>query len=401
MNRTARSALIVALSTVTSIVMVGCGSSSSTKSGGGTGPISVLAILPMSGSLATTGANNQEALKAAIATVNAAGGVKGRMLTLDVQDDKGDGAQAATLLRAAVSSGKKPDILVDGGTTNESLAMAPVVQQEHIFTVASSSGILFTDANVSHNPTKFTTSPSLPALAGEMAKYLKSKSYNKIAMLSATDGYGSAWKTEYTQAIKAAGITIAASETFDTTALDMTSQMQTLQASHPDAIVVEAFGAPIGYILKDRDKLGMISTPMVGGNTFSTTDLTKLATAAQLQNLTFQASTISQYVDPSALTGARKTFYQALLANGGVNQAISSYGYSYDPIILAAAALNKSGTGDGLKAAQALEALGSVSDTVMQNKYFDKQNHVPLPNPSAYTFLTAGPLVNGMIKSSS
>jgi branched-chain amino acid transport system substrate-binding protein len=402
LNRTARSALIVALASILAIGVAACSSSSKKSTGSKSGdsePVSVLAILPLSGTLASSGKTNAAAVKAAIATVNGAGGVNGRMLQLDLQDDGGDGGKAATLLRAAVNSGKVPDILVDGSTSPESLAMQPVVQQNKIFTVASSSGILFTDPDPRHNPTKFTTSPSLPTLGDVMATYLKSKSYKKVAMLSATDSYGQAWKKAYSHSIETAGITITSSQSFDPTALDMTPQLQTLQATHPDAVLAEAYGAPIGYILKDREKLGMISTPMVGANTFSTTDLTKLATTAQLGNLTFSASTISKYVDPAMLTGARKAFYQALQANGGINQAISAYGYEYDAVILAAAALTKSGTGDGLKAAQALESLGSTPNAVMQSKYYDQQNHVPLPDASAYTVLVAGPLTEGMVKS--
>jgi branched-chain amino acid transport system substrate-binding protein len=361
----------------------------------------VLALQALSGSLAPSGQVNVAALKAAVSVINASGGVNGRKFKLTIEDDRGEGAQALSLLQAQLNTGVKPDVLIDGTADPEQLPLQPLITKDDILAIGSATGYLSVNPSVSANRTKFTTSPSLPVLAQEMAAYLKAKGYRKIALIASNDSYGKLWASVYSGAVKSAGLTLTATASFNDSALDVTPELQALQASKPDVLIGEAYGAPAGYVLADRYRLGWTSTPFVGAITFSVVDLTKLVSKAALKNVVVQAAAIVKDISPAQMSPNVRTFFDALQKQNSITQPLSSYGYDYDAIMLVAAAIKKAGSTDPLKVAQAIANLGSVSRTVIQSTYFTPQNHFPASAAAAYTFLTPGPIVDGMIKSGS
>jgi branched-chain amino acid transport system substrate-binding protein len=399
-----RSAGVAAL-VASAIVVAGCGSSGGgAGAGGGSGKdISVLAIQALSGPLGPSGKADVIGYKAAVDQINAAGGINGRHLKITVVDDAGDPTRAVSLLHDAINSGHTPDILADGTTTAESLAMAPVVKSQHILASSASTGLAVPSPggaeDVAGHPTKFSTSVSLPAVTQAMVDYLKGKGYHKVAVLAANDAYGRSWSAAYTKAIKAAGLTITSSAAFDPTVLDLTPQMQKLQASNPDVLIAEAYGAATGYVLSSREKLGWTKTPMVGALTFSVSDLTKLADTSSFTNVVLESLKIQQYVAPAARGAKLKAFLAALTTQGPLQTALSAYAFPYDAIWLAADGIRKAGTTDAVKVASAMETLGSVDNTVIQPAYYTPKNHYPSTDLSTFAFVVPGPLVDGMIKS--
>jgi branched-chain amino acid transport system substrate-binding protein len=389
-----------------SVVVAGCGSSGGSPGNGGGGSgkdINVLAIQALSGPLAPSGKADVIGYKAAVNQINAAGGINGRQLKITVVDDAGDPTKAVSLLHDAIGSGHTPDILADGTTSAESLAMAPLVKSNHILASSAATGLATAPPNgsedIAGHPTKFSTSVSLDAVTQAMVGYLKGKGYQKVAVLAANDAYGKSWSAAYIKAIEAAELTVTSSASFDPTVLDVTPQLQKLQASNPDVLIAEAYGAATGYVLSSREKLGWTKTPMVGAVTFSVSDLTKVADTSSFTNVVLESLKIQQYVDPAARSAKFKAFLAALTEQGPLQTALSAYAFPYDSIWLAADGIRKAGTTDAVKVAAAMETLGSVDNTVIQPAYYTPKNHYPSTDLSTFTFVAPGPLVDGMIKS--
>jgi branched-chain amino acid transport system substrate-binding protein len=336
-----------------------------------------------------------------VAVVNASGGADGRQLKLTIQDDRGQGAQALALLQAQINSGAKPDVLIDGTADPESEALQPLVTRYGILAISNSTGYLAVNPSVSRNRTKFTTAANVTALAQGMAAYLKGKGYRRVAVIASNDSYGQKWASVNTQAAKSAGLQVTATASFDDSALDVTPQLQALQASRPDVVIGEAYGPPAGYLVADRQKLGWTGTPFVGAITISGQDLTKQVSKAALENVTMQTPVVQAYATPAQMRPGIRAFFEALKKLGPITQPLSHYGFEYDPVILAADAMTKAGSTDPAKVADALEHLGSVSGTVIQSTYFTPQDHFPGPDPKAFAFLAPGPLVDGMITGAS
>src|SRR6185437_11462438 len=359
--------------------------------------------ISLSGPLGPSGTADVIGMKAAVNQINASGGVLGRKLHFEVKDDAGDPTKAVSLLHDAIDGGHTPDLLVDGTTSAESLAMAPLVKSNHILASSAATGLANVQPNgpedVSGHPTKFATSPSLDALSQAAVTYLKGKNYSKVAVLSANDAYGQLWSGAYSKAIKAAGMTVTATKSFDPTVLDVTPQLQALQASKPEVLLAEAYGAATGYVLTSREKLGWTDTPMVGALTFAVSDLTKLADTASFKNVVLESLTIQKYVAPGARSAKFAKFLAALKAQGTLKTALSAYAFPYDAMYLAVDGMRKAKSTDARMVAKAMETLGPVDNTVIQPNYYTAKNHYPSTDLSAFTFVRPGPLLDGMIKS--
>src|SRR5579859_1372832 len=80
---------------------------SSATAGSSTGGLTVLDIAAQSGILAEVGKDQEYGVKAAVAAVNAAGGVNGKPVTVTYVDDGSTGTQAVSVLAQALSSGSR------------------------------------------------------------------------------------------------------------------------------------------------------------------------------------------------------------------------------------------------------------------------------------------------------
>ena len=288
------------------IVAVGCSSSKkaavspttaapvgsaagSTASSHPTGePFKLLMIMPLTGPLAASATGEVQTVKAAANSINDHEGILGRPVSVTVQDDQTSSTTAVSLLQEALGSGK-PDLVFTGASSNEALAMAQSLTENHVLSVTEAGSTALSDP--SKYPYAFSTSPHPADGAVALGSYLSSKGYKKVGVLSANDAYGQSWSAATVQTLKGQGFDVV-STSFNPTSLDVTAPLEQLAASKPDTTVVEAFGAPAGYALRARAKLGT-GSPMIGDLTLSAVDLTKLADKSTFENLTCRPTRFS------------------------------------------------------------------------------------------------------------
>ncbi|HEY5473781.1 MAG TPA: ABC transporter substrate-binding protein, partial [Candidatus Limnocylindrales bacterium] len=117
------------------ILAVGCGSKSTSSSGGGA-PIKIGFFAPESGFAAADGASAYDSAQLAVKDINAAGGVNGRQLQLVNYDDASDPKQAVTIATRLVTQDKVTAV-VSGSYSDQTLAAAPIFQRASIPTLAA------------------------------------------------------------------------------------------------------------------------------------------------------------------------------------------------------------------------------------------------------------------------
>src|SRR5699024_9492722 len=83
---------------------------------------------------------------------------------------------------------------------------------------------------------------------------------------------GEAYGKAAEEQITAAGMNVAGIETFDTASLDMTPQLQSLKNAGAKALVLDAYGAPLGHVLDNMQRLGW-DVPIIGETTVTATNL--------------------------------------------------------------------------------------------------------------------------------
>ena len=74
------------------------GSSAASSAGSSSGGLSILDVAAQSGALAEVGKDQEYGVKAAVAAINAAGGVNGKPVTVTYVDDASTGTQAVSVL---------------------------------------------------------------------------------------------------------------------------------------------------------------------------------------------------------------------------------------------------------------------------------------------------------------
>jgi branched-chain amino acid transport system substrate-binding protein len=360
-------------------------------------PFKLLMIMPLTGPLAASAQGEVQTVKAAANTINSRGGILGRPVTVTVQDDQTSSTTAVSLLQEALGS-NKPDLVFTGASSNEALAMVQSLTENHILSVTEAGSTELSQA--SKYPYAFSTSPHPADGATALGHYLSSKGFKKIAVLSANDAYGQSWSAATVETLKGQGFDVS-STSFNPTSLDVTAPLQQLAASKPDTTVVEAFGAPAGYVLQSRSKLGT-GAPMIGDLTMSAVDLTKLADKSTFQNLTLQAYKVQQYVPSAQQPQNLRTMVDAIKAIGPITQPINVLGFAWDIVQAVAYAANTAKSLDPATVAKTLENLGSVPNPpwVTYTTFgFSATSHQATMPPENYVFIPPGPLVDGMITS--
>jgi branched-chain amino acid transport system substrate-binding protein len=205
---------MVAIAVVAGLALVAaaCGSSSSNSSstsGAGGSPIKIGFFAPESGFAAADGASAYDSAQLAVKDLNAAGGVNGRKLQLVNYDDASDPKQAVTIATRLVTQDKVTAV-VSGSYSDQTLAVAPIFQRDSIPMLAAyaiNPGIPATGDYIYQQDFNGTVEGRAGAVA--LVNNLGAK---KVAIVAIKNDFGSSLVQGFTEAAKALGATIVATD---------------------------------------------------------------------------------------------------------------------------------------------------------------------------------------------
>jgi branched-chain amino acid transport system substrate-binding protein len=356
-----------------SLGLAACGSSSGGSASGNTtakGPFTVLAIVASSGPLAAVTQSEVQGLQAGAKYVNAHGGILGSQVEITVKNDNTDPTTAANLLQAAVSGGTKPDLVYAGTTSDEALAMMPILTQDKIFSLQTDVSDQTIDP--SKHPYAFSLASSSNDFAQELAAGIKSHYPNakKIGIIIGNDVTGSSNLKGELAAFKKLGYTTVVQQYNPTSTVNMTPQLEALKAARPDVLVASGFGAVSGYILKSRAQIGW-NVPVVGDASFSANPLPSLASAAQLKGVSVLTQQSGVYKPLSQQSKAFQTLYKAVLPSSGKFEVpLDLYEFGWDDIMVAKVTATQAGSFGAAAMTSALEHLKDQSNPLfLLSKY--------------------------------
>ncbi|MDG3009523.1 amino acid ABC transporter substrate-binding protein [Rhodococcus sp. D2-41] len=383
-----------------SVATVAACSSSGAQSDSASGPYRVLLAAGLSGPGPLTANAQTEVLaaKAGAEVINKAGGIGGRQIEITVVDDGGDATTAVTKVREAINSGQKPDLFLDTGPSSVPTAVLPILKQNKILSFNVSPTADTSDPKKFPLNFDLTTSPDATSLA--VAQYAKGKGYESVGIIHSSTSSGETIGSTLQSALQQTGVRSAGNESYDATALDMTAQLQALKNAGASAVFIDAYGASLGYILQNVQRLGW-NVPLIGGISASATGLiTKnppdgVLGTPQVANMVTQVLRSNVY-DPN--DKAVNTMVDTMASLGAIPGSVE-LAANYDAFPLLASAAKQAGTTtDAAKLATALE-----SPVVQQNAqtaylpryHFDATTHAANVDASTFEFIKPGPLVNG------
>ena len=321
-------------------------------------PIKIGAFFDLTGPSSAIGTPTKLVSEMVVKKINDEGGINGVPLQLVIADDEGDPTKAALIAKKFTESDKVVAII--GPTrTDTGMAAKPTIEQMKVPTFMTVGG----DAVIAggkFGPFHWTfKSPQRTTIAVQKVyAYLKQKGTQKIAILTAADGFGKDGKAALETLAAEYGIKIVAAESFQATDSDMTAQLINIKTALPDAIVCWTIGKAGSIVAKNVKQLG-IQVPLFQchglpdpkyielagksseGNIMPST---KLMVASQLLDTDPQKKVIQEFIH----------LYQDVFHYDKQFPINTHSGYAWDAIYIVANAMKKAGT-DNEKLRDAIE----------------------------------------------
>lgn len=229
------------------------------KAGSDTGPIKIALVDAQSGQLSSLGAWELKGARLAVDEWNAAGGINGRQIQLDVFDDQGDPTTGTTLARKIDSE----NYLAMIGTAESAvtIAMAPILKQAEIPNITSgqSPGLVAVGSEF-----LFLNGPTSTTYDETLAKYVvDQQGLKSIAMITNNGSYGKGEHDAFLKALKGRNVTPVADQVVTTDQKDFSAVLTGIRQKNPQVIFVGAEEVESGLIVKQARDLG-ITVPFAG-----------------------------------------------------------------------------------------------------------------------------------------
>lgn len=230
--------------------------------------------LPLSGTSAAPAETMRKGFELTAKEINEAGGINGRPLTLDVQDDAGDPTTGVGLVDRFVQNGAVAIV----GTYNSPvvLAQSEAVSRAEIPQLAFAISSAITRQN---NRWVFQTGPTDAGQIEGIIARIKEQGLTRPALLTDTTAFGSTAKPVIEKGLADAGLTPVLSDTFATDATDLSSVLLKAKGSGADVVIAWTVGAPYATLATGAQQVGL-GLPIIGTASAADPAVSRLAGAA-------------------------------------------------------------------------------------------------------------------------
>ncbi|MBO0710621.1 MAG: branched-chain amino acid ABC transporter substrate-binding protein [Acetobacteraceae bacterium] len=317
---------------------------------------------PMTGQYAAFGQQMREGAQQAVEDINAAGGVGGQKLVLNLGDDACDPRQAVSVANDLAAKGVK---LVAGHfCSGSSIPASKVYADEGILQISpASTNPKFTDEGGWNTFRVCGRDDQQGKVAGKfLADRFKGE---KIAILNDNSAYGKGLADETTKSLKAAGVQPAMEAAYTPGERDYSALVSRLKAAGITVIYVGGYHTESGLIIRQAKEQGMNAT-LVGGDALVTNEFWQIAgDAGNGTMMTFPA-------DPRKRPTAQSVVQEFKAKNIDPEGYVL---YTYAAIQAWADAVKKAGSTDPKKVAAVLKS-GGPWQTVLGPISFDSKGDV-------------------------
>jgi len=236
--------------------------------------IKIGAAEAISGPAGQYGQSIRNGFQLAVDEINAAGGVKGNKIALQVEDEQGKKEQAIDVFKKLIFQDKV--LMLFGPTlSNSAQAADPIAQAAKVVVFGTSNtadGITSIGDYVFRN--SVTEADVLPETLRVAAKHTGLK---KVAVMYGNDDvFTKSGYDAFKKALEDLKIPVTTTETFAKGDVDFKAQLTKIKASGADAIVLSALIAEGAPIMVQARQLG-IDLPVIGGNGMNSAKIFDLA----------------------------------------------------------------------------------------------------------------------------
>jgi branched-chain amino acid transport system substrate-binding protein len=323
--------------------------------------ISVGVAGPMTGAEATFGTQLKNGAEAAVADINAAGGVLGKKIKLEVGDDACDPKQARAV-GEKFASAKLPFVMGHYCSSSSIPASEAYAEGGVLQITPASTNPTFTERKLWNTFRVCGRDDQQGVVAGDyVAKTYKGKN---VAVLHDKSTYGKGLADEMKKALNKGGVKEKMYEAYTKGDKDFNALVSKMKAANIDVVYVGGYHTEAGLILRQMRGQGM-KTQMISGDAIATNEFWSITgPAGEGMMFTFGS-------DP------RKRPTAAAIVKKFKDKNIDPEGYTlytYAAMQIWAAAAKKANTTDGKKVAETIR--GGKWDTVLGPISYDKKGDI-------------------------
>ncbi len=349
---------IIGVLVVVILILVGVFATQSRKS---SEAIKIGGLYPLTGGLASYGEPAFNVARIAVDEINADGGINGRKLELVAEDHQCDPKVAVSAFKKLVNS-DQIHILTSVACTGTVMSIVPELETtDSVLLGTVTSGNKLT--GVSPNFFRNWASDGLEAklLAAEIIK----KGYKNVAVIYEETDYAKGLKISLDDYLKGTDVKVS-SESFNSGATDVRSQLTKLQALKADVLFVSVQTVPSGeLVLTQMEQLKFTPRAM-----FVNDNIVKAASLVKNHAQLLEGAIGGDYVFPDS-AGLNEILVQYKTRYGVDCPQINICGAEYDAVKLLAQAMREKGaTAKGVKEYLTTQKYDGVSGTIS----FDGKN---------------------------
>ncbi len=277
--------------------------------------------------------------------INKAGGINGKKLELIVYDTEGDATKANLAVKKLITQ-DKVCVVIGPSLSGNSLAVVPLAAQyETPLISAAASYKIVTDEKTGKQRKWVFKVPQSDTMAVEaIYTRLKKLGINKIAIMSATTGFGKSGRGQLLALAPKYGITILADESYGPKDTDMTAQLTKIKGIGPQAIVNWTVGPTQVVVLRNWKDLGMTQIPFYQSHGFGSKKNIELAAGAAEGVLAPLGACNTPEALPANHPQKKVTMDYMKAYTAMYNEPVASFGgHAWDALMLAVEALKTVG----------------------------------------------------------
>ncbi len=240
------------------------------------GPIRIATAGPMTGQYAAFGGQMRAGAEQAVADLNAAGGVLGRQLALEIGDDACDPRQAVSV--ANQLAGRRVSLVAGHFCSGSSIPARDVYAEEGVLQISpASTNPRFTDEGKWNTFRVCGRDDQQGQVAGRyIAQNMRDR---RVAILHDNSAYGRGLAEETKKALNAAGVQEALFSAYTPNERDYSAIVSRMQQANIQVIYVGGYHTESGLILRQAKERGMNVT-LIGGDALVTNEFWQITGAA-------------------------------------------------------------------------------------------------------------------------
>jgi len=265
-----RSGIAMVAAVAAAIAIAACGTTSDSGDSGD-GDIKLGFTATLSGQFASYGTEMQEGAELAMSEINADGGIDGRQLSMETEDDLGKPGNGPVVAQKLCDA--DADVVLGYSFSSVALAATPIYTQCELPVVASA----VTSPELSGSSPYFFRNALSDSFQGkEMGTYSVDKlGQDSIAVLNQKDDYGTGTSNGFIEGVEEAGGTIVSRDEYQLGTTSFDSQLAKIKGENPDAIYVGGFYAEASKVATQARGLGL-QQQLLGSDGSLSPDLIKL-----------------------------------------------------------------------------------------------------------------------------